>query len=295
MMVSKNKFKIMVLFLTMISMSTSIAVGEAKINYRREIGLRNKKIEGLLNEFRNVQKQLSILKKQLTDIDSNILDKVNISNLDKKNYSYDRSGRKGIPVAEWLVTQDELIGDLEKDLKIIQKKMYIFLHYMSFEGISIHENILKAMSPLRSVFVSPFSSEQTDLYVNPEWQYDFSVGSIADVGEIKIFQIKKGNSTLVKVQYKPAYIDGLGVANRNTPKDKCPNCGSFDGVKGYFGDLKGESAIIQFRNFDFSKYPDGEKVKIDKRYIIVGTTTYKTAIGGSNTVFIAEPFKVNLK
>lgn len=312
-----------VLLLTIVLTTiSSIAVGKAKVNYRREVLLRDKKIEGLLEEFEDMQKQMVALKEQLTIADANILDKVNIGNLDKKNYSYRRDERKGIPAVEWIATQDELIKNLEKDLKIIQKDMLILIHYASSAGVNIPEHVLKSMKPLRSIFTLPLSFKpkwQNDSYVNPEWQYDCGVGAVADVYKIKIFQLQEGNRALIKVQYKAPRREVLRgwisinrlqslpqtemiPINRNTPKDITFYGGMqrSDGRgRAYMIDRgerwEGEWTIMQFRGFDLGQYTDGENIELDKRCIIVGTTTYKTAIGGSNTVFVVEPFMANLR
>ncbi|MBA7676894.1 hypothetical protein ES703_85139 [subsurface metagenome] len=291
-----------VLLLTIVLTTiSSIAVGKAVVNYRREILLRDKKIEGLLDEFEDVQKQTVALKEQLTVADANILDKVNIGNLDKKNYSYRRDERKGIPAAEWIATQDELIKNLEKDLKIIQKDMLILIHYASSAGVKIPKYALKTIPT-------------PPPYINPNWQDDYSIGAVADVYKIKIFQQQEDKLALVEVQYKAPMRQALRgwidvspyislpqtewvAINRNTPKD----------IKFYGGmqrnnklvdvpvNYEGKWTIMQFRGFDLGSYSDGQKVELDKRCIIVDTTTYQTAIGGSNTVFVVEPFMANLR
>lgn len=307
--------KKMLFSISIIYIVSSIAIGKDQTNYVREINLRNKKIDSLMKDFKDAQQQISKIKKFLAITDANILSIFNLSELEKKEYSYDRDDRKGIQAQKWIGKQDELIQCIEENLGIIQKEIILLIHYASTLDIKIERNNVESTKPLKTVFKSPFDPRwQNDNYVNPEWQYDCSVGAIADVYKIKIFQIQTNEIALVEVQYKPPYREvllkfvdvssnisvpstAMVPQNRNTPK----NLTYYGGMQGANHNIvdraknfEGEWKIMLFKGFNLSQYTDGELVEINKRCIITGVDTYKTALG-SNTVFVAEPFAVNLK
>ncbi len=262
-------------------------------NWRKETMVRDQKIKSLQKELADIQKRKLALIKLAESNDVNLpnsfsIDKsVNISSIERP---------QGTPPDEWIAKQGEIIESLEKELRTIQKRMFTLMYYISSQGIKIPEH---------ACIVVP----EPPPYINPEWQEDYSIGAVADVYKIKIFQQQKGNCALVEVQYKAPMREALRgwvsvspemslpqtewvAINRNTPKDTVFYGGMQKNNK--LVDIpttrEGEWTVMQFRGFDLGKYTDGQEIKLDMRCIIVESIRYETAIGGTKTVFVAKPF-----
>ncbi|MGA2915588.1 MAG: hypothetical protein ABSE89_06135 [Sedimentisphaerales bacterium] len=290
-------FIMFIIILTTMQCFANNDIGQknAIVNWQKEIMMRTRKIEGLQKKLADIQKRISALIEYAESND------INLPNNFKVNKSADTQNIKrpqGMPASEWIAKQDKIIEGLGKEIPNIQKRMFMLMHYVSSKGLKIPE------------YASSFVPEPPP-YINPEWQEDYSIGAVADVYKIKIFQQQKDNCALVQVQYKAPMREALVgmfkvspymslpqtkwvAINRNTPKDT-----EFYGGTQRDGRLvdvpdtrEGEWVVMQFRGFDLGKYTDGQEIELDMRCIIVESIRYQTAIGGTNTVFVAEPFMV---
>jgi hypothetical protein len=264
-------------------------------NWRKETMVRDQKIKSLEKELADIQKRMLALIEYAKSNDVNlpnslsIVKPVNISSIERP---------RGMHISEWIAKQDKIIESLEKDLLTVKKPMFMLMHYISSKGIKIPEHARIAVP-------------KPPPYINPDWQEDYSMGAVADVYKIKIFQKQKADRTLVEVQYKAemrevllGWVDispykslpqtKMVAINRNTPKDiKFWGGWQRDNIRVSDGDyIPGKWTIMQFRGFDLTQYTDGQEVELDMRCIIVDSIRYQTAIGGTNTVFVAEPFRV---
>jgi hypothetical protein len=262
--------------------------------------VRDQKIESLRKKLADIQKQMLALLKHAKSNDVNLPDSFSGFSIDE-SVNISSIKPQVMHTSEWIAKiakQDKIIESLEKELRTVQKRMFMLMHYISSKGIKIPEH---------ACIVVP----KPPPYINPEWQEDYSIGAVADVYKIKIFQQQEGNRALVEVQYKAPMRQALRgylsvspymslpqtewvVINRNTPKDtKFYGGTQRDGRLVDVPDTReGEWTVMQFRGFDLGKYTDGQEIELDMRCIIVESIRYQTAIGGTNTVFVAEPFMV---
>ncbi|GEM_PF-7103433 len=159
----------------------------------------------------------------------------------------------GMTAPDWIELLDAQIKVTENFYLELKRAAYLQIHLAKQADVEI---------PALTRRIIPSSQSR----INENWEDNFAIGSVAYVSSdrrsVQLFQRKTSTKALLRV-YRRAIT-------RRTDT--------------YRGDL------ILFRNYDFRDIPDESSINPRRLFIITGTETYGTAIGGQNTVYVAEPF-----